>query len=73
MRGKLIEELARVCMGEGGNLIKQAGRRRKQGWYGDKLMPIPPGMDCTLSPDRDGVVGEAYSIWPETVVKEDEK
>lgn len=60
--------------GGGGNLIKQAGRRRKQGWYGDKLMPTPPGMAFTLSPDRgDGVEGEAYSIWPANVVKEEEK
>lgn len=49
--GKLIEKWACVCMGEGGNLIKQADRRRKQQWWGDRLMPTPPGMAFTLIPD----------------------
>lgn len=31
-RGKLIGKWASVCMCEGGNLIKQTGRRRKRGW-----------------------------------------
>lgn len=32
----------------GGNLIKQADRRRKQEWWGDRLMPTPPGMAFNL-------------------------
>lgn len=31
-RRMLIEKWTYVCMGEGGNLIKQAGRRRKEEW-----------------------------------------
>lgn len=50
-REKLIEKWAGVCMGEGGNLIKQADRRRKREWWGDRLMPTPPGMAFTLIPD----------------------
>lgn len=45
---KLIEKWVCVCMGEGGNLIKQADRRRKQEWWGDRLMPTPPGMAFNL-------------------------
>ena len=44
-------EMGLVCAWVRGNLIKQADRRRKREWWGDRLMPAPPGMAFTLIPD----------------------
>lgn len=42
-REKSTEKRICGCMGEESNLIKWADRRRKQEWWGDRLMPTPPG------------------------------
>lgn len=57
-------------MGEGGNLIKQTGRRRKWEWSGDRSMPTPSGMAFALIPDGEEMVLEEgpHSVCPEIAV-----
>lgn len=61
-----------MCMVEGGNLIKQADRRRKQEWWSDKDDANCPwqGLCSSSSPRGGGVAGEDYGTLAEAVIKQ---